>query len=59
MEKLNTSLYNRSEELHWLKNLKGEMYEEDYILKTYPALFADFWGTPICCLYLSDILSVV
>jgi len=45
MEKLNTSLYNRSEELHWLKNLKGEMYEEDYILKTYPALFADFWAT--------------
>lgn len=47
MEKLNRLLFDRSEELHWLKNLKGEMYEEDYILKTYPPLFVNFWGMSI------------
>jgi hypothetical protein len=43
-ERLKSSLYNRTEELHWLQNITGEIYENESILKTYPPLFVNFWG---------------
>jgi hypothetical protein len=54
INKLTTSLYNRTEELHWLKDLRRDIYEDEYILKTYPPLFVNFWGTFICCLHQTD-----
>jgi syntaxin-binding protein 1 len=47
LEKLHASLDRRTEELHWLQGQRRDIAEDEYILKSYPPLFLNFWGTLI------------